>query len=577
MRRHRRGRRCAPATVASRSAIAIAYAVCVVLGTGPATAQDSVRTIRGTVVRVDGDDLIIDVGNASGADETTEWTLLRPIVVRHPVSGRPLRDQFPIATVHISQLGQTLSIARVTAAPARTPAVGDVLTAEVARASRPGSSGTSGSNASGGTPISRGPGATTQTPAPPTGGNTPTGATVSVIDYEQRAVLDAFMFTLGQRPAERILRYQLYLRENPTSHYAARVSSEIAALRRLRDGSTESNMVNADARTPPLPEHHLAVAAPEFRGAGLAELNERERPVLALHVTHLRNVRGILVILRQSLDAGWTQYAVQPAGDGMVRFEIPPRFVQAPGFSYFVEIVNAQGVEIPLHGEPDAPIRVTVHPRPAPDRDTAGMSRIQVRSDFVDRNRLNGNDRYFLVEADFAQRVRLGPLYAWRVGFGVYRGAGGSLRALDANSPPRFMQAVYGYHEVEFEVARLFSICLRLSVGMNDRSLIGGAQLRLRFGEERGVHLVVGGDVLSAIGQRAFIDFIFRPLPRLPMGAFTEVTNFAYDMGDPAFRLGLQIGYQFTDWFSLAARVSYQARTIVHAGPGAGLAATFDW
>ncbi|MEI8254530.1 MAG: hypothetical protein WCJ30_02535 [Deltaproteobacteria bacterium] len=134
-----------------------------------------------------------------------------------------------------------------------------------------------------------------------------------------------------------------------------------------------------------------------------------------------------------------------------------------------------------------------------------------------------------------------------------------------------------GYHELEFQFVRMFALIVRMSVGMDLRGVVGGGQLRARFGEERGVHLMVGGEVLSSIGQRAFIQIQFRPHPRVPLGALAEVTHFEYDGPDPSFRLAWQTGWQIAPWFAIAARLSYQARTITHAGPGAGLAATFDW
>jgi hypothetical protein len=39
----------------------------------------------------------------------------------------------------------------------------------------------------------------------------------------------------------------------------------------------------------------------------------------------------------------------------------------------------------------------------------------------------------------------------------------------------------------------------------------------------------------------------------------------------------VEVGYRPNDVFALSARASYQGRTIDHAGPGLGFAATFGW
>ena len=38
-----------------------------------------------------------------------------------------------------------------------------------------------------------------------------------------------------------------------------------------------------------------------------------------------------------------------------------------------------------------------------------------------------------------------------------------------------------------------------------------------------------------------------------------------------------QVGYEIIDDLTLSARLSYQGRTINHAGPGAGLGVSYQW
>jgi hypothetical protein len=44
-----------------------------------------------------------------------------------------------------------------------------------------------------------------------------------------------------------------------------------------------------------------------------------------------------------------------------------------------------------------------------------------------------------------------------------------------------------------------------------------------------------------------------------------------------AVRIVYELGYRVSERVAVALRPSYQLRTIRHAGPGAGLSATFDW
>jgi hypothetical protein len=58
----------------------------------------------------------------------------------------------------------------------------------------------------------------------------------------------------------------------------------------------------------------------------------------------------------------------------------------------------------------------------------------------------------------------------------------------------------------------------------------------------------------------------------------TEVTNEPGGSGgDVGARAIAQVGYEFLPAFVVAGRLSYQGRTINHAGPGAGLATSYQW
>jgi hypothetical protein len=168
-------------------------------------------------------------------------------------------------------------------------------------------------------------------------------------------------------------------------------------------------------------------------------------------------------------------------------------------------------------------------------------------------------------------------LYGYRAGFGVYDGAGIALSEVESDRPSVGSTVVYGYQELEFALSRLVFFIGRVQLGVHDGGLVGGAQARMRIGVERYTNLVIGGDVLSEVGQRAFFALNFSPTRRLPMVAQGEVFNQSVAGGDPMFRFVYQVGWRFNDWFSLAARGSYQLRNLQNGGFGFGLSPSFDW
>ena len=143
----------------------------------------------------------------------------------------------------------------------------------------------------------------------------------------------------------------------------------------------------------------------------------------------------------------------------------------------------------------------------------------------------------------------------------------------------------YGFFEAELELDRLLGAAIRGTIGLGRpddplsqrQGITGGVQLRARIGEAEGTHLVLAGELMPEIGQRAYIGLAWEAIERLPMSAEIVVTDQPVNSDELAVRLIFETGYRFTDRFSVALRPSYQLRTIRHAGPGIGMAATFDW
>jgi len=531
---------------------------------------------EGTVVRVDNDLLVVDLGRDSGLVEGERVPVLRPITVRHPITGQSLRDRFPLGTLQVYSVGGALSVLRRTEALLRPPAVGDRVVSpnapELREPARPTSAVAMATPGATPRPARPTPQPTTTPPIaaaweesrPQT--TMPAAAVAPGVDADERAVLTVFLSTLGQRPADRVARWTAYLREHRESPWAERVRAEIGSL------------LQAATEPPPRP---APPPGPSARGALASSLRLGDPARVALQVAGAPVLGGRISARRPGAER-YVTVTLSRDGDGYVRGEVPQSLVTLEGFEYFVELDTEGGTAVSVVGTAEAPRAVVVEPRPGDSPDPRGRTRIDLRADFADvGSRTIGSryvaQRFVLVEGDFLQRLDSRVLYGYRVGFGVYDGEGLPLSQLAGDLAAQPSTVVYGYHELEFSPSGFVHVIARLQVGVHRGGLVGGAQARLRIGEERRTNLVLGGDVLTEVGQKAFFALNFQPHPAVPMLAQGEVFNQSIASGDPMFRVVGQVGWRATRWLTLAARGSYQLRNIQNGGFGAGLSTTFDW
>jgi len=182
---------------------------------------------------------------------------------------------------------------------------------------------------------------------------------------------------------------------------------------------------------------------------------------------------------------------------------------------------------------------------------------------------------------------------AVRTGFGVYRGVSGSLEELDNLSIKypleREVGLTYGYLEGEFGILHSASLIARLVGGLTEAGTTTGALAMVRIGNDLETNLELGLEVLGGVGLRSITQLELHPTPRFPVLVRSEVTNQPAGVSDPNFRgpvelhgdIGLraivQPGYEVWPGLVLAVRLSYQGRTIYHAGPGFGGTVSYSW
>src|SRR6185295_1086642 len=83
--------------------------------------------VPGTVLSIDEEDIVVDLGMTKGATEGSVVELWRPLKLRHPVTGKFLVDRFRIGRLKLVQVQRTLAWARPVGDLARAPAEGDIV------------------------------------------------------------------------------------------------------------------------------------------------------------------------------------------------------------------------------------------------------------------------------------------------------------------------------------------------------------------------------------------------------------------------------------------------------------------
>jgi len=526
--------------------------------------------VRATVVSLDGEDLVVDLGAGQGATEGTLVELWRPVKLRHPVSGKFLEDRFRIGTLQLTQVRPTLSLAQPSGELARAAQVGDLVIFVTTSASTTSTPTTTQPTGTGGS---------TSTGTAPTG----EPPAESKLDAEAREVAEMFDSLQGTDLVTRIRKYEEYVRKSPKGRYARVLYEEAAALRRLVEGKEPTKRRSSEPRESEDPVlRNFEPPREVLEGAPLE-----------LVVQLSDDATGALLHYRRKGEPVFETVNMIPNGPAYWAGRIPQAKILPSEIEYFIEATSSKGVAFAVVGGPGAPKEVTVVPVPkiGPPRQVGASATLL--TDYADYNRLRGNDWSWQTEGIFGLRYDDVGVRALRTGFGVYRGRGGSLQDLDVdNLKGRPVGLTYGYLETEVGFHRLFSMIGRLAIGLQDVGVTGGGQIIFRIGNDRDTNLLLGGELLGGVGLRGFTQLELNTVKKVPILVRTEVTNQpAGGTRNPAsvgtnesageneigVRAIVQAGYRFTPSFVASLRLSFQGRTIDHAGPGFGGAVGYTW
>jgi hypothetical protein len=515
------------------------------------------EVIEGNVVGLDSDDIVVDLAADRGAQTGDSIEIWRPLKLKHPVTGRTITDRFKIGELRLTQVRDKLSLARPDGKLSRAPQTGDVVMlrkAYVAPSIKP-------------TPV----------PAP-----APTAE--KQLDPDASEVSAMFDSLRGAPVARRILVYEGYVRKNPQGRFGVVLWEEAQHLRRLLSAESSTK----PSYTPEL----LKFEGPDEALAGSP---------LTLAVEVAGPATGAVLHARRAGEVAFVPTPMRSIGAGYYSVTIAPERMRPPVVEYFIEATTADGKSTPLVATAESPERMEVNPIPKPTPTLSIEGTASVLTDFADYNRLRGNDWTWQTEGFVGMRFGDEGLRALRTGFGVYRGVGGSLEELDQEGKSgRRVGLTYGYVETEYAFTNATSLVLRGIVGLRDEGVAGGAQALVRIGSDKGTNLMLGGEVLGGIGLRGITQLELNTFENVPILLRTEVTNqpagssadidevrpaeqgatpqeTSLGKTDIGARAIVQVGYRLFPGFVVAARGSYQGRTINHAGPGFGGAVTYTW
>jgi hypothetical protein len=435
----------------------------------------------------------------------------------------------------------------------RPPAIGDVVVlAERPDATLP-ANGPKSAPLSAPTPTTTG----APTPAPPTtaGAAQPTTG-APALDPDGQALGELMSTLAGSDPSARARAYETFVRAHPKSRFVRVLREEVAALRAAHEESSEKHY---ESSTPKLDR---------VRAGEPASFAVELDPLFVGAVVHVRRKGAAAYRSVPMASIGPRYWAATLPGDAMTD----------DGMEYFVEGVPKEAAPVALIGTAETPRGVDVDALPGTPRPPGTLAQVTLQSEYASFNARRANDHVWQTEGSVGWRLHDVGIRAVRSGFGILRGEGGSLKDLDElGKAPTAVGLTYGYVEVEFALSTSTSIVGRPILGLRDNGITGGAQGFLRVGNDLRTNLSLGGEVLGSVGQRGIVQLDWRTIPRVPIVLRTEVTTQPASSGDVGARAIAQVGYQLTNELVVAARGSYQGRTINHAGPGAGLAVSYQW
>lgn len=611
----------------SRALVPVFVLGAVTTSASPASAQQT-RT-EGTVLKIDGTDIYIDLGAGSGVGAGSKLTLYHVIIAKNPVTGKSLRDRFPLGELNVLKTGEFLCIARATSALLKRIRVGDEVALASARRTFEDPWQTTIEERKQAR-IKREQAMKPRPPVDPAeliakrkAEHEAAVARANADIAARQAVKEMWRTTLGKAPQDRIAMWTAFLAGNPSTPHADAIRAEITSLQAQIDAEEiiREQLAAPDTKRADMRIDRLANLEPELA----LNLNA---PVVVRQPSRVYEgepvVLSLTVLVPSAVERGWLYYRhanedsfrrtkLQFDGDAYMRGAIPGDAIRPPHIQYFVEISdpNPDGTPFPVIGTQEVPRQIDVQKAVA--QEITGIddrSRVTLFTDYVDFDGglSGGYDQYVHAEVDFMYRF-FKPIYAVRVGFGTLGGIGGAKDDID-DSPTqdctdadgnylcRRLTFTYAYAEFEYRLkGKPISIMVRPQFGQGSRDsrrntnadcttgqivdecdLFSdfGMRVRVRIGDERKTNLTLGIGLTQSVGSVFEAAYSWDVIPKFPIKISAQVTDQPVPE-DFGVRLIGDVGWQRFSWFYPSIRIAVQARDVDHAGLSGGGAINFDW
>lgn len=493
---------------------------------------------RGSVVKIERDELFVNLGTARGVRDGARLRIKRTISFQHPISHQKVADWIPIGSARVTAAGAVMSRAIVGELTADV-AVGDVAEILVEDQNLE--------------PLAPNP----KVPHDP----------------ETHEVLAIVSEQSGKSLAVRIAGWERYLSERPSSRFAAGVRRELDELRSLADqmrsttkrsDSVAVKLDHAPPRTSPAGQPIdvvFAMAAPDQVAS--AFLHVRTRDALTYRKFLLAREHGIYL-----------------------RGAIPAEFVKPPGVAYFVEASTPDGRAARALGSAARPQYVAVVEPTLPDRLSHSSGRSFLRLGFdalsyhnLDRRSGDRTDQLASTSLEVTYWVG-GAIDSIGIGYGVMAGQGGARDAVWTSDTPAPRSGLnFGYADVELggHVAGVrVSLGGQLIAGVGRTRFGLGGEGRIRIGNRNATNLMVGVRQLDQVGWLSQLRFATPLTQRVGLATFLGATN-QPGRGDIAVQLGSEVEVLVHSRVALIGRASWQGRSIAHAGLGGGAGLSIRW
>ncbi len=283
--------------------------------------------------------------------------------------------------------------------------------------------------------------------------------------------------------------------------------------------------------------------------------------------------------------AAWTSIELVRRDEAHWVAVVPPTEVARPGLDYYIDAGDAH-----VFATPEWPHTLPVHASVDAERRARDVvrfedrrSRVHVLGDWVDygsRQFTPGGmtipDRYYRVDADFAYRLWAYPLEELHVGFTRLIGTTAAPCDTGMDTCSVDAGAIAGWFELGLAPAEGVRFDGRVYV-MATNGFELGARGEARLGSITGSHIALGAEYLGSVGDSEYFRLGWGTVPRLPMSATVEITNYPSADRAHGVRLYYDIANEVLPGLRIGARVGYAARIEQVAGITGGASASVEF